>query len=170
MSIRVVFQDSYGSFSNVFTPFNEDPGTMSARIQDWMYMIGDELIEENALSAAKKFSVFLENIGYPTERNSDMPATNQLLVDLASATVSPSYAPSGETEIPHLRERLEELKRLSEQGEGEQVTEEPLLQESIKQPLSQISEQGQIPLPEPEPILSREEILKRLEVPDELKV
>jgi len=95
MSVRILIKDLYESFAELFTPFNEDMGTMTARVEDWMLMTGDTLQDESAEMASRKLRIFLENVGYPIEKDSGKIANNNIIVDLVSGEIFPSYTQTG---------------------------------------------------------------------------
>jgi len=98
--IKVFFEDMYGGTSSIFIGLNEDSRTLHDVIEDFIYIVGDQLSDASAMSTARKFRAYAKRIGYPTEVNSRRPASENIIVDLASASISPPMQSGDELRLP----------------------------------------------------------------------
>jgi len=89
MSCKVVLVDMYGGASNVYIA-TCNPTKLSGLLEDFIFVVGDQLSDADSYSAARKLQVYLRSANVRSKLNSQDLASDLFQVDLKSATIVPS--------------------------------------------------------------------------------
>lgn len=99
MDIVVNFVDIYGGETSVLFRTKESIRSMISTIDDFLYLIGDSLIDESSYSAARRFKTFVKKIGWMVRKLSRASNKEDVTVILPSGEIIPSMKALRDKEV-----------------------------------------------------------------------
>lgn len=88
MNFSINFLDIYGAVTTVVVKTSVNIREILKIIDEWLYMLGDQLMDESSFSAARKFRTYLKRLGFNAKISGKMFAGKQLNVRLETASIS----------------------------------------------------------------------------------
>lgn len=85
--ITIRFKDFTDGESSILVRANLPLQEIQDIIEDFLSIVGDQLSDESAYNASRRFNAFMRRIGYSTETNSKLQTSEVILVDLPSANI-----------------------------------------------------------------------------------